>query len=135
MKNYADKDVGNYVRNHVVSYPDIRCNVGSHVANCIVSNVVCCVLSYVFFMLLLTSFLTSELWIGAFNKIAPFLKNWCFVMILFSINIRLINVEKMFCTQCRKQCRKVHGKIHKERRRKLRRFLSRFPSPCRFLRT
>ena len=131
--------VGNYVRNHVVSYHDFRCYVGSYVANYIASNGVSYEISYVFFMWLFISFLTSEFWIGAFNKIAPFLKNWCFVKILFFINIRLINIIKKFCTQCRKQCRNVRRKLRREIRRKLRwklrRFLSRFPVSRRFLRT
>ena len=50
MANYVEIYVGNYVRNHVFSDPDLLFHVGSYVANYIVSNAVSYVIFYVFFM-------------------------------------------------------------------------------------
>ena len=51
MKNYMEKEVGNYGENYVVSYPDFLFYVGSYVPNYMifneVSDVECHDVSYV----------------------------------------------------------------------------------------
>ena len=75
MKNYVEKDVGNYGGNYVVSYPDFRRHVGSYVPNFmlsnfvsdVVSNVVSRVVTYV--RIFYTYYITYYLFIAPLLKI------------------------------------------------------------------